>query len=58
MARPKKEGRKVSFYMDAEIVERLDRYCDEMGQTKTVAVERILKAHLDKYDMEKGSTKQ
>ena len=38
MARPKKEGRKVSFYMDAEIVERLDEYCEEMGQSNTLAV--------------------
>lgn len=53
MARPKKEGRKVSFYMDAEIVERLDEYCEEMGQSKTLAVERIIKAHLDEHDKEK-----
>ena len=53
MARPRKEGKKVSFYMDAEIVERLDEYCEEMGQSKTLAVERIIKAHLDEHDEEK-----
>lgn len=53
MARPRKEGKKVSFYMDAEIVERLDEYCEEMGQSKTLAVERIIKAHLDEHDKAK-----
>ena len=53
MARPRKEGKKVSFYMDAEIVERLDEYCEEMGQSKTLAVERIIKARLDEHDKEK-----
>ena len=53
MARPKKEGKKVSFYMDAEIVERLDEYCEEMGQSKTLAVERIIKARLAEHDKEK-----
>ena len=53
MARPRKEGKKVSFYMDAEIVERLDEYCEEMGQSKTLAVERIIKAHLDERDKAK-----
>ena len=53
MARPRQEGKKVSFYMDAEIVERLDEYCEEMGQSKTLAVERIIKAHLDEHDKAK-----
>ena len=53
MARPKKEGRKVSFYMDAQIVNRLEQYCEEMGQSKTLAVERIIKAHLDEHDKKK-----
>ena len=50
MARPKtKEGRKVSFYMAENIAERLDRYCEEVGQSKTLAVERILGAYFNEY---------
>ena len=29
---------------------RLEEYCDEAGQTKTMAVERIVAAFLDKRD--------
>ncbi len=39
--------------MDADIVERLDAYCEELGQSKTLAVERILKDRFDKYDKDK-----
>ena len=39
--------------MDAEIVDRLDKCCDEMGQSKTLSVERIIKARLDEHDREK-----
>lgn len=53
MARPKsKNGKNVSFYMDAQIVERLHDYAAEKGQSLTVAVERILKEALDKHDEE------
>lgn len=51
MARPKKkEGKYISFYMEADIVDRLHVYADEKGQTLTLAVERILRDALDKYD--------
>jgi hypothetical protein len=54
MARPKKDGLKVSYYMDASIVARLKEYCDDKGQSQTVALERILKEKFDAYDHEKG----
>lgn len=56
ITKPKKNGKKVSFYMDADIVDRLEAYCEDKGQSKTLAVERILKAHLDKYDEEKNAS--
>ena len=49
MPRPKKDGKNISFYMDAEIVDRLHEYAEEKGQTLTIAAERIIKEHLDKY---------
>ena len=58
ITKPKKNGRKVSFYMDAEIAARLDAYCEELGQSKTLAVERILKAHFDKHDAEKAEKQE
>ena len=53
MARPKKkDGKNISFYMDADIVDRLHVYADDKGQTLTLAVERILRDALDRYDEE------
>ena len=53
MARPKKDGEYLHCYINKEISERLTQYADEKGQTKTVAVERILKEFLDKEDQKK-----
>lgn len=49
MPRAKKDGRYINYFIDREIYERLEKYADEKGQTKTIAIERILKEHLDKY---------
>ena len=47
MARAKKDGEKISFYVDRQVME--DRRADaaEKGQTVTMAMERILRAFLD-----------
>lgn len=50
MARPKKDGVFINYYIQKDIKNRLDKYCDEVGQTNTTAIERILKQFLDKYD--------
>ena len=44
MAQKKKDGIRVKFYMNRELSEKLDAYAEEMGQTKTTALERILNA--------------
>ena len=49
MARAKKEGRYVNYYIEREFYEKLEKYCEEVGQTKTVAIERILTKYLDNY---------
>lgn len=48
MPRPKKDGKVVNLYLDRAVVERLERYCTLKGQTKTMAVERILTKAFDK----------
>ncbi len=55
MARAKKDGRKVNYYIDSTLLDRFDKYCEEKGQTKTTALERILEEALDHYDKEKAS---
>ena len=54
MARPKKEGRYVNCYMDNTVLDKLKKYCEETGLTKTVAMERIL----DKFLTEREKSKK
>ena len=50
MAREKKDGRFINYYIDRELYERLLKYAKDKGQTVTMALERILKEFLDKQD--------
>ena len=54
MSRAKKDGKHVNFYIKTSISDLLDLYCDEVGQTKTEATERILKKFLDNHFMQKS----
>ena len=53
MAREKKDGKKVSFYFDAELYEQLKAYAEEKGQPVTTALERIVRKALDYKTPEK-----
>ena len=52
MARQKKDGTNVSFYLDREIMERIRVHADENGQTLTKAIERLVAEALDIRDKE------
>ena len=54
MAREKKDGRHINLYIEREIIELLEQYCKEVGQTKTVAIERALKQYLSEYQKHKA----
>ena len=49
MARPKsnKERKPINCNIDAEVYDALNKYCNEVGQTRTTAVERIIKKYLE-----------
>ena len=47
MARPKKDYIWFNMRVDASIMTRFNEYCKEVGQTKTLAFERIVSAFLD-----------
>ncbi len=49
MARPKKDGVNINYFIRKDVKEKLDAYCDEVGQTATMAIERILDEYLTKY---------
>ena len=53
MAQQKKDYIALHIKMDAPLMRRLEEYCDEAGQTKTMAVERIVAAFLDERDAKK-----
>lgn len=53
MARAKKDGVHINYYIEKSIKEMLDEYCEDVGQTNTLAVERILKAFLEQYKRDK-----
>ena len=42
MARTRKDGTYINYYIDRELVEKLRDYAEEKGQTMTMALERIL----------------
>lgn len=48
--RKKKDGRPLNCIIERSIYERLEQYCEEMGQKKTTAVERILKHFFETLD--------
>lgn len=50
MARPRKDGEKISLYLDRQMMEHLRAYADEKGQTLTTAMERLITAQLESED--------
>lgn len=49
MPRPKKDAKIINVKLDRTIHDRLDKFCEETGMTRTVALERILNQYLDGY---------
>lgn len=58
MARPRKESKNLHMKVNKELYERFERYADDLGQTKTTALERILAKALKEYDAAKEAQKQ
>ncbi len=52
MAQRKKDYIALNIKMEATLMRRFAAYCEEVGQTKTLAVERIIGAFLDERDKE------
>lgn len=53
MPKPKKEGRFLNVKLENRIYDRFEEYIEEVGQSKTTAIERILKGFLDQRDEQK-----
>ncbi len=50
MPREAKEYKAFSSRMDKATFERLEQFCKEAGQSKTVAIERAINMYIDDYD--------
>ena len=53
MGRPKKDGKDLNCYLRSDIFEKLERYCEETGLTKTTAIERALEKTFNEHEKEK-----
>lgn len=53
MPRQKKDYSTLCIKVEAGIMRRFNEYCSNVGQTKTLAFERIVTEHMDKYEREK-----
>ena len=53
MARQKKDSINLNMRVNAEVMRRFNEYCERMGQTKTLAFERIITTYLDELDESK-----
>ena len=49
MSRAKKNGRSLNLNIDSYAYEQLDAVCEQLGQTKTMAVERAVLEYAAKY---------
>ena len=50
MAKKIKESHPFSIRMDKAIFERLNEFCEKVGQSKTVAIERAIDKYIDAYE--------
>ena len=58
MRRPKKDYILLNMRVDATVMKRFRDYCEEVGQTKTLAFERIVSSFLDQYENDKAELKK
>ena len=58
MAKPKKNGTYLNVCIKSSIYDRLNRFSEDAGQAKTVAVERALTLYLDNYDEKQRKLKE
>lgn len=55
MPKPRKDWKALNIKIQSSIYEQLEKYCEETGLSKTVAVERILNKAFKEYEKKKIS---
>lgn len=56
MPKPRKDWKALNIKIQSSVYEQLEKYCEETGLSKTVAVERILSKAFKEYEKKKIST--
>ena len=56
MPRPRKDYRILSCRIERTVYEQLDKFCEQSGQAKTVAIERILNSYFENYFSKRNDT--
>lgn len=56
MAKQNKDWKALNIKLDRTVYEQLEKYCEETGLSKTVAVERILSKAFKEYEKKKINT--
>ncbi len=56
MPKPRKDWKALNIKIQSSVYEQLEKYCEETGLSKTVAVERILNKAFKEYEKKKIST--
>lgn len=49
MARPQKPHHPVTVRLEQALYEKLNQFCEDSGQPKTVAIERALAMYIEDY---------
>ena len=50
MPKPKKDSHPLTLRMDKPTYDRLTVYCEDSGQSKTIAIERAINMYIDEYE--------
>ena len=58
MAKKTKESKPFSIRMEKTTFERLETFCTESGQSKTLAIERAVNMYIDDYNAKMEKIKE
>lgn len=50
MSHKKKKSQPMSLRIEQTIADRLSAFCEQSGQSKTIAIERAIVAYIDDYE--------
>lgn len=53
MPKPRKDWKALNIKIQSSVYKQLEKYCEETGLSKTVAVERILSKAFKEYEKKK-----